>query len=218
MGEAFVAKQRNVVAVRQTVANTSGEPRTVTLGLAYTAPWHERIQGAWHVVKEKGCATWKMTAYGRFVTKETITVQGAGGPVPEAKAVGLDGLVQHTVTLAPGERRTADWFVAFDDDLARTLRTCGDYIHNRFGLGKGQLSVKKSPFCEFAGPCGACSGRKRRPKHPFEQRRTSVAAEFYGVFSGIAFRRKKNRGNRFVNVSVGIEHSAIGAAVPFKRA
>ena len=121
VGEAFVAKRRNVVAVRQTVANTSGEPRTVTLGLAYTAPWHERIQGAWHVAKEKGCATWKMTAYGRFVTKETITVQGAGGPVPEAKAVGLDGLVQHTVTLAPGERRTADWFVAFEDDLARKL-------------------------------------------------------------------------------------------------
>lgn len=121
VGEAFVAQTRNVVAVRQTVVNGAAEPRTVTLGLAYTTPWHERIQGAWHVAKEKGCATWKMTAYGRFVTKETITVQGAGGPVPEAKAVGLDGLVQHTVTLAPGERRTADWFVAFDDDLARKL-------------------------------------------------------------------------------------------------
>ena len=121
VGEAFVAQTRNVVAVRQTVVNGAAEPRTVTLGLVYTAPWHERIQGAWHVAKEKGCATWKMTAYGRFVTKETITVQGAGGPVPEAKAVGLDGLVQHTVTLASGERRTADWFVVFDDDLARKL-------------------------------------------------------------------------------------------------
>ena len=119
VGEAFVAQTRNVVAVRQTVVNGSAMPRTVTFGLAYTAPWHERIQGAWRV--EKGGAVWKMTAYGRFVTKETITVRSADGSVPEAKAVGLDGLVQHTVALAPGERRTADWFVVFDDDLARKL-------------------------------------------------------------------------------------------------
>ncbi|MGN0847673.1 MAG: glycosyl hydrolase family 95 catalytic domain-containing protein [Kiritimatiellia bacterium] len=120
-GEAFVSKARNVIAVRQTIANTSREPRRVTFGLAYAAPRHERIRGAWRV--EPGAAIWEMTCYGRFVTKETITVRGLGGDAPEAKAKVVDasGVVQHTVTLAPGASRVAEWFVAFDDDLAKKL-------------------------------------------------------------------------------------------------
>lgn len=119
-GEAFVAKTRNVVAVRQTVVNGAAAPRTVTFGLAYAAPRHERIQGAWQV--EDGRATWRMTAFGRFVTRETIALRRADGGAAEAKTVGGDGLVQETATLAPGARRTATWFVVFDDDLARRLK------------------------------------------------------------------------------------------------
>ena len=118
-GEAFVAKRRNVIAVRQTVANTSGEPRKVTVGLAYAAPKHERIQGAWDV--KPGVATWRMTCFGRFVTKETIAVRCLDAAVPETKVVGESGVVQHTVTLAAGESRTSEWFVQFDDDLAAKL-------------------------------------------------------------------------------------------------
>ena len=119
VGEAFVAKTRNVVAVRQTVANTAAEPRKVTVGLAYTAPKDERIQGAWQV--RPGVATWLMTCFGRFVTKETIEVRCLDAAVPETKVVGDAGVVQHTVTLAPGEKKIAEWFVTFDDDLASKL-------------------------------------------------------------------------------------------------
>ena len=118
-GEAFVSKQRNVIAVQQVVENTSAEPRKVTFGLAYTAPKDERLQGAWNV--KPGVATWRMTCFGRFVTKETITVKCLDASVPETKVVGDSGVVQHTVTLAAGERKVAEWFILFDDDLASKL-------------------------------------------------------------------------------------------------
>ena len=118
-GEAFVAKARNVVAVRQTVANTSDVPRKVTLGLAYTAPKGDRLQGAWKV--EKDAAVWRMRCFERFVTDETIAVRPADAGETEAKVVGDAGVLVRTFTLEPGARRTADWFVVFDDNLARKL-------------------------------------------------------------------------------------------------
>ena len=123
-GEAFVAQARNVVAVRQEVANTSDVPHKVTLGLAYTAPKGDRLQGAWTV--EKGAAVWKMRCFERFVTDETIRVRPADGHhvaalCAETKVVGDSGVLVRTFTLAPKERRTAAWFVVFDDNLAKKL-------------------------------------------------------------------------------------------------
>ena len=118
-GEAFVAKARNVVAVRQEVANTSGVPHTVTLGLAYTAPKGDRRQGAWSVERE--AAVWRMRCFERFVTDETITVKPADGVASETKVADDAGVLVRTYTLAPGETRTAAWFVTFDDDLEQKL-------------------------------------------------------------------------------------------------
>ena len=120
-GEAFVAKTRNVIAVRQTVANESAAPRTVTFGLAYEAPEHARIRGSW--TAGNGEATWKETVYARFVTHETIALKAADGQAAAtaATAKGRDASLLRTVTLKPGESRTADWFVVYEDDLAKAL-------------------------------------------------------------------------------------------------
>ena len=120
-GEAFVAKTRNVIAVRQTVVNESSAPRAVTLGLAYEAPKHERILGGW--MAGTGEATWKATVYARFVTRQTIALKAADGEAAatEAKARGRDGSLLRSFTLKPGERRTAAWFVVYDDDLRKWL-------------------------------------------------------------------------------------------------
>lgn len=45
--EVFCALDRNVVAIRRTVANTSGKPLNLTLDLAYTIEPHSRLVGAW---------------------------------------------------------------------------------------------------------------------------------------------------------------------------
>ena len=118
-GEAFVSHARDVIAVRQEVANTSDVPRKVTLGLAYTAPKGDRLQGAWRV--ERDAAVWKMRCFERFVTDETITVKPADASATETKTVNDAGVLVRTFTLAPNERRTAAWFVAFEDNLAQKL-------------------------------------------------------------------------------------------------
>lgn len=116
LGEAFVAKTRNVIAVRQTVTNGSDAVRTVALGLVYTTPDHPRICGNWRA--DADGATWAATCYGRFVTRETIALRAAdAGGTPEIGADGFDGSVRRTFALRPGERRTVAWFVAYDDDL-----------------------------------------------------------------------------------------------------
>ncbi len=119
LGEAFVSKGRDIIAVRQEILNAAKEPRKVTFGLAYASPQSPRQIGSWNV--DRGVVTWKMKCYERFITEETITVRTADGSAPEAKIVGNSGVVQHTVTLAPGEKRIAEWFVMFDDDLAGKL-------------------------------------------------------------------------------------------------
>ncbi len=118
-GEAFVSKQRNVIAVRQQITNTAKVPRKVTFGLAYAAPKGERRVGAWSVTP--GVAIWKMKCYERFVTDQTITVRCADGATPETKVVGDSGVIQQTVALAPNETRTVEFFVVFDDNLAQKL-------------------------------------------------------------------------------------------------
>ncbi len=116
LGEAFVAKTRNVIAVRQTVTNGSDAVRTVALGLAYAAPDHPRILGGWRA--DADGATWTATCYGRFVTRETIALRAAdAGGAPDVRADGFVGSVRRTFALRPGERRTVAWFVAYDDDL-----------------------------------------------------------------------------------------------------
>lgn len=119
-GEAFVAKTRNVIAVRQTVTNGSDAVRTVTLGLVYTAPDHPRILGRWRA--DAGRAVWTATCYGRFVTHETIALRAAdAGAAPVAEADGFDGSLRRTFTLRPGEQGVAAWFVSYDDDLDAQL-------------------------------------------------------------------------------------------------
>lgn len=118
-GEAFVPQARNAVVLRQRV-RAGARPVRVSLGLVYEAPRHARILGAWEATPDG--ARWTMTAYGRFVTHETIDLVALGAS--DAVETALDGgvaSVTRTRTLAPGEACTLDWAIAYADDLADAL-------------------------------------------------------------------------------------------------
>ena len=118
-GEAFVAKTRNVIALKQCLENASVEPREIRLGAVYHAPGHERIVGGWRFAD--GAATWEATCYGRFVTHETISIRPADGLPCQSETNGLVGAASRTFVLKPGESRTVTWFIVYEDDLDEHL-------------------------------------------------------------------------------------------------
>lgn len=118
-GEAFVPQARNAVLLRQSV-RAGAQPVRVRVGLAYDAPRHERIVGAWKTTADG--AQWTMTAYGRFVTHETIALAALEPDADVAASVtGGVASVTRTLKLAAGETRTLDWVISYADDLAQSL-------------------------------------------------------------------------------------------------
>ena len=117
-GEMFVPRARNLIAVRQTVT-AADAPREVEIGVSYMSPRAERLVGAW--TTDAASATWKMTAYARFVTHETIAVRTADGSPCDVKLVDGNAELTRKVRLAPGESRTFTWYVAYADDLSASL-------------------------------------------------------------------------------------------------
>ena len=117
-GEMFVPRARNLIAMKQTVT-AKDAPREVTVGIVFESPGSERIVGGW--TTDASSATWKMTAYARFVTHETIVVRAADGAPCDVKIVGGNAELTRKVRLAPGESRTFAWYVTYADDLASQL-------------------------------------------------------------------------------------------------
>jgi len=117
VGETFVPRSRDVIAVRQTVTAADG-PHEVELGVRYAAPQHVRIQGSW--TKTAVGAAWKMRTFGRFVTDETIGVEPDGF---RPEVVLADGCATLTAKfrLEMGESKTLAWFVTYADDLEKSL-------------------------------------------------------------------------------------------------
>ena len=117
-GEMFVPRARNLIAVRQTVT-AADALREVEIGVSYMSPRAERLVGAW--TTDAASATWKMTAYARFVTHETIAVRTADGSPCDVKLVDGNAELTRKVRLAPGESKTFAWYVTYADDLSASL-------------------------------------------------------------------------------------------------
>ena len=116
-GEMFVPQAANVIALKQTVSCASA--REVTVGVRFDAPSGERLVGAW--TTEAASAVWRMTAYARFVSHETITVRPADGAACTVSVRDGSAHLARTVRLRPGEPQTLTWYVVYADDLAAKL-------------------------------------------------------------------------------------------------
>ncbi|MBR4652922.1 MAG: hypothetical protein IKO72_06130 [Kiritimatiellae bacterium] len=107
----FCALHRNVVGVRRTFTATDGKRHSLTCGMDYNLPPHDRLAGEWKEIG--GMRRYTGRTYGHRVTDFTISVVAADG-----------GGVSRSFSLAPGETRTVDWFIVFTDTLE--LENVGD--------------------------------------------------------------------------------------------
>lgn len=121
--EVFCALDRNVVAIRRTVANTSSVPHEVTLDLDYALPSHERLVGAWCVKDEY----FKLSPYdrieGKWAAPNTEVRRTFHGLTYGQNTIGFDivvsaadgGRSRRTCDLKPGASCTASWYVTYSD-------------------------------------------------------------------------------------------------------
>lgn len=129
--EVFCAWDRNVIAIRRVVRNSSSTGRKVRLDLGYDLPVHDRLVGAWCIndlyfetspyLRMRGRRGLPNTdvrrifhglTYGNQITGFDITISASDG-----------GTIIRETELAPGESMTAEWFITYSDtcEQKRTL-------------------------------------------------------------------------------------------------
>jgi len=108
-GETFIPRAENTIAIRLTAASKASTPLSVTLGIGYEAPKHDRIVGSWRTEADR--RVWKYRSYGHRILDGETSVIG-----PDA-----------TVTLEPGRDVTRDFFIAYTDTMRRHRGCKGDY-------------------------------------------------------------------------------------------
>lgn len=97
-GETFIPFGQNTIAIRLTAE--AREAVEITLGVTYEPPDHPRIVGAWQLATDVRRG-WAYRSYGHRVLDGVTAVHGR----------------ETTVTLRPGESRSATFFVTFSDSM-----------------------------------------------------------------------------------------------------
>lgn len=126
--EVFCALDRNVVAIRRTVANTSGKPLNLTLDLAYTIEPHSRLVGAWTKQDRYFETSPYVRMRGIWEEPNTDVRRVFHGLTYGQNVIGFDiavtacdgGFLRRDVTLAPGAKTSHAWFVTYSDTYEKT--------------------------------------------------------------------------------------------------
>lgn len=126
--EVFCALDRNVVAIRRTVANTSGKPLNLTLDLAYTIEPHSRLVGAWTKQDRYFETSPYVRMRGIWEEPNTDVRRVFHGLTYGQNVIGFDiavtacdgGLIRRDVALAPGAKTSHAWFVTYSDTYEKT--------------------------------------------------------------------------------------------------
>ena len=126
--EVFCALDRNVVAIRRTVANTSGKPLNLTLDLAYTIEPHSRLVGAWTKQDRYFETSPYVRMRGVWEEPNTDVRRVFHGLTYGQNVIGFDiavtacdgGLIRRDVALAPGAKTSHAWFVTYSDTYEKT--------------------------------------------------------------------------------------------------
>lgn len=124
--DVFCALHRNIVGIRRSFASADGASHRVACGLDYAIKPHLRLVGDWRQTGDM--RRYEGRTYGHRVIDFTVSVLSPGGSVMREFA------------LAPGERKTVEWFVVFTDSYeeakgspaARADALCADMRRRGF--------------------------------------------------------------------------------------